>query len=180
MFLVAGCGPVSDQPANDDPNTDEPSILTDDLDLDSYYAEGVIDGLTWQADLCALNLIPAWPVYHEGVPDPSYRMQFESYDNTIQGGVVIGQWQLGDGGDHPVQINKGTFSVATDAGAQEPGTISVELEVTEYPPGGDAFQRTVTGAFNLTPVIESPGCTVTDTPEYLREALKTYAGPAGG
>ena len=175
--LLGGCGPGGGN------STDGPinPILADDLDLDSYHAEGSIDGLTWTAELCALNLIPAWAVYFEGQDIPAYRMQFEAYDSEISGGVVTGQWQLEDGNpDHPVQINKGTFTVATDAGAQEAGTISVELQVTDYPPGGDAFTREVSGVLNLTPVVDSPGCTVTDTPEYLTEALKTYAGPSGG
>lgn len=176
VLLVAGCGPV---PGPDVPTDDD--ILTDDLDLDSYHAEGSIDGLTWVVELCALNLIPVWQAEYVGGRPSGDRMLFEAYDSDIDAGVVKGGWLYPGKGDHGVQITKGTFTVATAASAQEVGTIAVELQATEgLPAPGGSIERVITGALSLTPVVKSPACTVTDTPEYLSEALTTYAGPGGG
>ena len=176
LLLLTACGPG----AGGDPGT---PILADDLDLDSYHVEGSIDGLTWVGDLCAFNLIPSFPLNAEGKEGPNdqpyYGLQFEAYDKEITGGVVKGIWRLNDDINHPVQINSGTWSAATSAGAQEPGTISVELQVTEYLPDGGNVDRTVTGALNLTPVITSDECIAMNNVDDLKSWLETYEGPTG-
>lgn len=175
-LVLAGCTPP---PGPDRPTDDD--ILTDDLDLDSYHAEGTIDGLTWSVELCALNLIPVWQAQYAGGRPSGDGMMFEAYDSDIDAGVVKGGWLYPGEGDHGVHINDGTFSVATAESAQEAGTISVELQATEFLPApGGSIERVISGALNLTPVVTSPACTVTDTPEYLTEALTTYGGPGGG
>jgi hypothetical protein len=174
LLVLSGCapGPDDDGPVN--------PLLADDLDLDSYSVEGTIDGLTWTGDLCALNLIPSFAVYFEGKDDPFYKLQFEAYDKDITGGVVTGIWRLGNDINHPVQINSGTWSKATSDNAQEAGTISVSLEVTEYFPAGGNTNRTVTGALNLTPVVTSDECIAMNDVDYLKESLESYGGPTGG
>ncbi len=154
--------------------------LADDLDLDSYQVEGSIDGLTWTVELCALNLIPSFAVYFEGRDDPYYTMQFEAYDKDISGGVVTGIWRYDGDVDHPVQIDKGTWSSATSASGQKNGTISVDLQVTDYPPEGGSVKRTVSGALDLTPVVTSDECVSRNDVDYLKEALDGYEGPTGG
>ena len=176
-LLLTACGPG---PGDLD---DGDAILGDDLDLDSYHVEGSIDGLTWVGDLCALNLIPSFSLNAEGKEGPNdqpyYMMQFEAYDKSITGGVVSGIWRLNDDINYTVQINSGTWSSATSAGAQEPGTISVELQVTERPPAGGAIDRTVTGALSLSPVVTSEECVAMNDVDYLKESLETYGGPSG-
>ena len=176
-ILLTGCGPG---PGDLD---DGDAILGDDLDLDSYHVEGSIDGLTWVGDLCALNLIPSFPLNAKGKEGPNdqpyYGLQFEAYDKEITGGVVKGIWRLNDDINHPVQINSGTWSAATSAGAQEPGTISVELQVTEYLPAGGSNDRTVTGALNLSPVITSEEWIAMNNVDDLKSWLETYEGPTG-
>ena len=176
LLVLAGCN----TPQIDDPQN---PILADDLDLDSYHVEGSIDGLTWVGDLCAFNLIPSFALNAEGKEGPNdqpyYWMQFEAYDKEITGGVVTGMWRLGDDINHPVQINSGTWSSATSASAQEPGTIAVDLQVTEYLPAGGSNSRTVSGALNLTPVVTSDECIAMNDVDYLKESLETYGGPTG-
>ena len=176
LLLLTACGPGG----GGDPST---PLLADDLDLDSYHVEGSIDGLTWVGDLCALNLIPSFSLNAEGKEGPNdqpyYMMQFEAYDKEITGGVVNGIWRLNDDINHPVQINSGTWSSATSANAQEAGTISLELQVTEYLPEGGNSNRTVTGALNLTPVVTSDECVAMNDVDYLKESLETYGGPTG-
>ena len=178
-LVLTGCQPGPGHP--EDP--DNP-LLADDLDLDSYHVEGSIDGLTWIGELCAFNLIPSFALNAEGKEGPNdqpyYMLQFEAYDKEITGGVVKGIWRLNDDVDHPVQINSGTWSSATSAGAQESGTISVDLQVTEYLPEGGSSNRTVTGALNLTPVVTSDECIAMNDVDYLKESLETYGGPTGG
>jgi hypothetical protein len=177
LLVLTGCS----TPEIDDPQN---PILADDLDLDSYHVEGSIDGLTWIGDLCALNLIPSFSLNAEGKEGPNdqpfYVMQFEAYDKEITGGVVTGMWRLNDDVNYTVQINSGTWSSATSASAQEPGTISVQLEVSERPPAGGRIDRTVTGALNLTPVVTSDECIAMNDVDYLKESLETYGGPTGG
>ena len=156
------------------------ALLADDLDLDSYQIEGTIDGLSWTGEVCALNLIPSLSVYFEGTYSPYYTLYFEAYDKAITGGVVTGIWRLGGDINHPVQINSGTWSKATSADAQTPGTISVELSVTEYFPAGGHVDRVVAGTLNLTPTVTSDECVAQNDVEYLRDALETYGGPTGG
>lgn len=172
-LVLTGC-----QPGPGDVDDDTP-LLGDDLDLDSYTIEGTIDGLTWSGELCALNLIPSFAVKFEGEDSPYYMLQFEAYDKEITGGVVNGIWRLSNDIDHPVQINSGTWSSATSASAQEAGTISVDLQVTEYLPEGGNVDRTVTGALNLTPVVTSDECIAMNDVDYLKEALESYGGPTG-
>lgn len=178
VLILSGC----DTPGSEDPGTQDPGnpLLADDLDLDSYHVEGTIDGLVWTGELCALNLIPSFAVYFEGNDDPYYMMQFEAYDKEIAGGVVTGIWRLNGDVNHTVQINSGTWSSATAASGQEPGTISVDLQVTERPPAGGAIDRTVTGALNLTPVVTSDECIAMNDVDYLKESLESYGGPTGG
>jgi hypothetical protein len=172
--LVAGC-----QPSGPDGPGDTP-ILGDDLDMDSYLIEGTIDGLPWSGEVCALNLIPSFWVLFEGKDNPYYSMQFEAHDKTITGGVVKGMWRMGGDVNYTAQINKGTFTIATGASAQEPGTIAVNLDVSDYPPAGGRNDRTVTGALNLTPVVTSDECIAMNDVDYLKESLETYGGPGGG
>ena len=173
-LLLGGCSPGGgpDGPVN--------PLLADDLDLDSYQIEGTIDGLTWSGELCAFNLIPSFSVYFEGKDDPYYTLYFEAYDKEITGGVVTGIWRVGGDVNHTVQINTGTWSSATSAGAQEVGTISVDLQVSDRPSAGGKIDRTVTGALSLTPVVTSDECVAMNDVDYLKESLKTYGGPTGG
>ena len=173
-LLLSGCGPGGGPEGPVNP------ILADDLDLDSYQIEGTIDGLTWSGELCALNLIPSFSVYFEGKDDPYYTLYFEAYDKEITGGVVTGIWRVGGDVNHTVQINTGTWSSATSAGAQEVGTISVDLQVSDRPSAGGKIDRTVTGALTLTPVVTSNECVAMNDVDYLKESLKTYGGPTGG
>jgi hypothetical protein len=172
VLVLTGCS----TPQIDDPQN---PLLADDLDLDSYHVDGTIDGLTWSGELCAFNLIPSFAVYFEGKDDPYYMLQFEAYDKEITGGVVTGIWRLNGDVNYTVQINSGTWSSATSASAQEPGTISVDLQVTERPPAGGAIDRTVSGALNLTPVVTSDECIAMNDVDYLKESLETYGGPTG-
>ena len=176
-LALTGCQPGSGEPAEED------SILADDLDLDSYHVEGSIDGLTWVGDLCALNLIPSFALNAEGKEGPTdqpyYTLQFEAYDKEITGGEVTGIWRVGGDVNHTVQINSGTWSSAVSADAQTPGTISVELQVSERPSAGGKIDRSVTGALNLTPVVTSDECVAMNDVDYLRESLETYGGPTG-
>jgi hypothetical protein len=173
-LLLTGC-----QPSQGGPD-DGPPILADDLDLDSYHVEGTIDGLTWTGELCAFNLIPSFAVLFEGKDSPYSMMQFEAYDKEITGGVVTGIWRLNGDINYTVQIKSGTWSSATSPGAGEPGTISVNLQVTERPPAGGAIDRTVTGALNLSPVVTSDECVAKNDVDYLKQELETYGGPTGG
>lgn len=173
-LALTGCQSGPAAPDKVDP------ILGDDLDLDSYHVEGTIDGLSWTGELCAFNLIPSFSVLFEGKDSPYYTMQFEAYDKEITGGVVTGIWRLNDDINYTVQINRGTWSSVTSDGGQEPGTISVDLQVTERPPAGGAIDRTVTGALNLSPVVTSEECLAKNDVDYLKESLETYGGPTGG
>ena len=174
-LALTGCGPGAGGPA-ENPNS---TWLADNLDLDSYHAEGTVDGLTWTGELCALNLIPSFSVYFEGKDDPYYSLYFEAADKDIAGGVVTGIWRLDGDVNHVVQINKGTWSNATAADAHQPGTIALALDVTEHLPAGGSTQRSVSGTLNLTPVITSEECLTMNDPDYLKDALKTYGGPTG-
>lgn len=174
VLLVSGC-----QPSNPEGPSDTP-LLADDLDMDSYLIEGTIDGLPWSGEVCALNLMPSFWVLFEGKDNPYYSMQFEAYDKEITGGVVTGMWRMGGDINYTAQITNGTFTIATDSGAQEPGTIALNLEVSDYPPAGGRNDRTVTGALNLTPVVTSDECIAMNDVDYLKESLETYGGPTGG
>lgn len=173
LLILAGCQPGGG------PNDEKP-LLADDLDMDSYLVDGNIDGVSWSGEVCALNLMPTFHVLFEGKDDPYHSMQFEAYDKEITGGVVKGMWRLGGDINHTVQINKGTFTIATDAGAQEPGTIAVSLDVSDYPPAGGRNDRMVTGALNLTPVVTSEKCIEMNNVEMLKDGLESYSGPGGG
>lgn len=174
-LALAGCGPSSGAPSDKPDST----WLADNLDLDSYEADGTIDGLHWTGELCALNLIPSFSVYFEGKDDPFYNLYFEAYDKEITGGVVTGTWRIGGDVNDVVQINSGTWSSATAADAHQPGTISLALEVTEHLPAGGSTKRSVSGTLDLTPVVTTEKCLTMNDPDYLKEFLATYGGPTG-
>jgi hypothetical protein len=177
VLALTACGPGGG--GHDKLDSDNP-LMADDLDLDSYHAEGTLDGFSWSGDLCALNLIPSFEFYYQGKQDPHYKLYFEAYDKEISGGVVTGGWQLPPFGEHPVSITDGTWSLASSPSAQEQATISVNLEVKEsLPAPGGSINRTVTGAINLTPVVTSDECISMNDPDYLKEFLSTYGGPTG-